>query len=48
MGKEHQEQKIEKWKQGREVEKKLLIGLGFKLNFVPIFHFPVPYAHSSF
>ena len=32
-----------KWEQTRELEMKLLIGLGFKLGFFfPNFHFPVP------
>ena len=31
-----------KWEQNRELEIKLQKGLGFKLGFVPIFHFSVP------
>ena len=40
------ERKNEKWEQNRELEMKLLIGLGFKSSFVPIFYFPVPRACS--
>jgi len=29
-----------------ELQMKLLIGLGFKLGFVPIFNFPVPSPYS--
>ena len=36
----------EKLEQNKELEMQLLIGPGFKLGFVPIFHFPVP--HSPF
>jgi len=32
---------MKKWKQNRELETKLLIGLGLKFGFVPIFRFPV-------
>ena len=35
-----------KWEKKRELEMKLLRGLGLKLGFVSIFHFPVP--RSSF
>ena len=43
MGNQLRERKHEKWEQKRELEMKLLKGLGlFKLGFVPIFHFPVP------
>ena len=38
----------EKWEQNRDFETKLLIGLGLKLRFVPIFHFPVPRARCLF
>ena len=38
----------EKWEQNRELEIKLLIGLGFKLGFVPIFYFPIPCTCSPF
>ena len=41
MGNKHREQEIEKWEQSRELEIKLLMGLGFKLGFVSIFLFPV-------
>ena len=41
-GNESWEQESEKWEQKRELEMKLLVGLKFKLGFVPIFHFPVP------
>ena len=30
-----------KWEESRKLRMKLLIGQGFKLGFVPIFHFPV-------
>ena len=36
--------KNEKWDQNTDFEIKLLRGLGLKLGFVPIFHFPVPRA----
>ena len=42
MGNEHRERKHEKWEQNGELQMKLLKGLGFKLGFVPSFHFPVP------
>ena len=45
-GNESWEQESEKWEQKRELEMKLLVGLKFKLGFVPIFHFPVPRACS--
>ena len=32
---------MKKWKQNRELETKLLIGLGLKFGFVPSFRFPV-------
>ena len=32
------------WKQNRELDMKLQIGLQFKFGFVTIFHFPVPRA----
>ena len=41
-GNEHREQENVEWEQNRDLEMKLLIGLGFELGFVPIFHFPVP------
>ena len=41
-GNENREQENVEWEQNRESEMKLLIGLGFELGFVPIFHFPVP------
>ena len=34
------EQENEKWEQNRELATNLLIGLGFKIRFVSIFHFP--------
>ena len=34
--------KKKKREENRELEIKLQKGLGFKLGFVPIFHFPVP------
>ena len=37
----HGKREIEKWEHNRELEIKELIGLGFKLRFVPTFHFPV-------
>ena len=40
------ERKNEKWEKKRELEMKLVRGLGLKLDFVSIFHFPVP--RSSF
>ena len=40
-GNEHREQENVEWEQNRHLEMKLLIGLGFELGFVPIFHFPV-------
>ena len=43
-GNEQGEQENEKWEQNKELEMKLLIGLGFKWSFVSIFHFPVPRA----
>ena len=39
--------KIKKWEQNRELEMKLLIGLGIKLGFVPILHFPGPVPRFS-
>ena len=45
-GKEHGERENEKWEQNRHLEMKLMTGLGFKLGFVPIFHFPVPRVFS--
>ena len=39
------EQENEKWEQNRELATNLLIGLGFKIRFVSIFHLPV--AHFS-
>ena len=45
-GNEHSEQENEKWEQSRELKRQSLIGLGFKLGFVSIFHFPVPRARS--
>ena len=39
------EQENEKWEENRELETNLLIGLGFKIRFVSIFHLPV--AHFS-
>ena len=45
-GNESWEQESEKWEQNRELEMKLLVGLKFKLGFVPIFHFPFPRACS--
>ena len=36
------EREDEKWKQSRELKRKVLIGLSFKLGFVPIFHYFVP------
>ena len=41
------ERKNEKWERNRELDMKLLIGLRFKLDFVLIFHFPVPRACSD-
>ena len=41
MGNEHGEWEIEKWEQSRELEIKLLMGLGFKLGFVSTYPFPV-------
>ena len=38
-GNDHSEQENETWEQSRELEMKLLIGLGFKVGFVPIFSF---------
>ena len=38
----------EKCEQNRDFQTKLLRGLGLKLGFVPIFHFPVPRARSLF
>ena len=46
-GTEHGERKNEKWEQNKDLEMKWMIGLGFKLGFVPIFHFPVARARSS-
>ena len=40
-GNEHREQENVEWEQNRDLEMKLLTGLGFELGFVPIFHFPV-------
>ena len=40
-GNEHREQENVEWEQNRDLEMKLLIGLGFELGFVSIFHFPV-------
>lgn len=43
----------EEWEQSRELGMKLLIGLGFQLGFVPIFHFlvlvhsPIPVLATS-
>ena len=44
----HGERENEKWKPSRELEMKLLIGLGFELGFVPIFHFSVPHCSNTF
>ena len=41
-GNEHREQENVEWEQNRDLEMKLLTGLGFELGFVPIFHFSVP------
>ena len=48
-GKGVREKENEEWDESRELEMKLMTGLGF--NFVPIFHFPVPHLlipRSSF
>lgn len=37
-----------KWQQNKELEISLLIGLGFKLALVPIFHFPVFLPRNPF
>ena len=42
MGTRHGYREMENWEQSKELEMKLLIGLGFKSDFVPIFHFLVP------
>ena len=47
-GNEHREQENVEWEQNRDLEMKLLIGLGFELGFVPIFHFPVLVPRSPF
>ena len=39
--------KNEKWEQSRELEMKLLIGLGFRLGFVAINIFPFPALRFS-
>ena len=39
MGNKQREWENKKWKQSSELEMKLLIGLRFKLGFVPIFLF---------
>ena len=38
----------EKQEQNKDFKMKLLIRLGVKLRFVPIFHFPFPRARSPF
>ena len=48
LGNEHGERENEKWEQSIELEMKLLIGRGFELGFVPIFHFPVPHFSNIF
>ena len=40
--------KFKKREQCRQLEMKLLLGLGFKLGFVPIFHCPAPRAVPRF
>ena len=51
-GNDHSEQENETWEQSREsreLEMKLLIGLGFKVGFVPIFFiFPFPVSVFRF
>ena len=41
------ERKVENCEQMRELEMTSLIGRGFKLGFVPIFHFPLPRSPCS-
>ena len=41
-GNEQGERENEKWEQNKELEIKLLIGLGFKRGLVSILHFPIP------
>ena len=42
------ERKNEKWEQGRVLQMKSLIGLGFNLSFALIFLFPVPYHFKTY
>ena len=48
MRNEYGKSENEIWEQNRELEMKLLIGLGFKLGYFPFFIFPFTFPRSPF